>query len=129
MLDDSDISTAVGAERIHQNKTMEGYDGLYVWFSRSGTGDEDGLNDAEGEAPFREFLDVEVIGRVLDDVLDVVDEIRSHNKARGSFGEGTVQALLVRDHNDDYVPRGVFDDEEGLHIAALQIEVVGYESA
>jgi len=127
LLDDSDISDAVGAERMHQNKTPESYDGLYIWYSRGGTDDEDELDDEEGTAPFREFFDVEVIGRDLDAVLDAADELRSHSKARGTFGDGTVQALFVRDHADDYLPRGIFDDDEGFHVAALQLEIVGYE--
>jgi len=126
LLADSDISEAV-SERCHQNKVPEGYDGLYIWFARGGTDDEDGLGDAEGEAAFREFFDLEVIGRDLGDVLDVADEIRSHNKARGSFGNGDVQALFIRDHTDDYIPRGIFDDDEGLHVAAVQLEIVGYQ--
>jgi len=129
LLADSDIETAVGDDRIHQNKAPEGYAGLYIWYSRGGTDDEDELADAEGSAPFREFFDVELIGRDLDAVLALADEVRSHHKARGSFGSGTVQALFVRDHADDYLPRGIFDDDQGLHVAALQFEIVGYVAA
>jgi hypothetical protein len=129
LLTDSAISTAVGATRIHQNHVPEGYGGLYIWFGRSGTEDEDALDDSTGSLPFREFFDLEVIGRSLGGVLDCAEEVASHHKHKGAMGTGSVQLLRIFDHEDDYIPRGVFDDELGLHYAAFQVEVTGYSPA
>jgi len=133
LLTDATLSGYVGGARIHQNRVPEEYDGLYIWFGRSGTEDEDALDDAQGAQPFREFFDLEIIayategdgGQALDNVEACADRLRTHHKRRGSLNNGSVQLLRIFDHQDDYIPRGVFGDD-GLHYAAFQIEVTGY---
>lgn len=126
LLADEDIASALGS-RLHQNKTPESYAGAYGWLARGGTDDELELDESEGGGGFREYFDLELYGRDLDQVLELAEAVRAHNCARGAFGNGTVQALFVRDHADDYIPRGIFDDDQGLHLAALQLEIVGYQ--
>lgn len=128
LLADSDISTAVGASRISQNHVPETYDGLYVWFARAATEHERTIDQATGEEPFRQFWDLEVIGETLGDVLDAAEHIVDLDASGGTFGAGTVQVLWVSDHNDDYLPRGIYSDE-GLYVSSFQLEVVGYVPA
>ena len=130
LLADSDISDDVGGERIHQNVAPEEYDGAYIWYARAGTGDaeEESFDDDTGTAEFREYWDLEAITSTLTATLALIELVKNHHRHRGGFGGGTVQAIWVREHADDYIPRGVFSDE-GHHVAAVQLEIVGYAAA
>ena len=80
-----------------------------------------------GVAAYLAYAVLSWFSRDLDEALELSDAVRAHNKARGAFGDGTIQGLFIRDHADDYIPRGIFDDDQGLHVAALQFEIVGYQ--
>lgn len=127
LLADSSIASAVGT-RCHQNKAPHGYDGQYIWFGRAATENADAIDDAAGTAPFRQYFDVECCSDDIDEAIDLADLVKAKHLARGSFGAGTIQGVFVTDHADDYIPRGVNSDE-GMHVAALQLELVGYTGA
>lgn len=124
-LADGPISSAVGGARIHQNMAPEQYAGRYLWFGRAGTQPEDAHDDAVGERPFRELFDLEAISEDLDEAEALADLLRGKDKYRGALGSGTVQALRITDQDDDYLPRGD-DSDEGRHVAALELQVIGY---
>ncbi len=67
--------------------------------------------------------DVEVIGTGDDTVLDLVDVVRTALDGHsGTVGTRTVQGIFCEDHADEYIPRGV-GDEEGFTVAALRLRV------
>lgn len=122
------VATLAGA-RIHQAKAPQGYGGTFAVFFRRQTENEDELNASLGEAAFREFFDVECVSIDLDESQRLADAIKAvtHN-LEGSFGSGlgTVQGVFVRDQDDQYEPR-ISDEDGALHVAALDVEIVGYE--
>lgn len=125
LLADAGISAAVGT-RIHQDIAPQGYDGQYIWFGRGGTENEDMLDSVAGEKSFREFFDIETISRDINESLSLAALVKGKHNSRATFGSGTIQGLFVTDHADDYIPRGIGQDS-GLFVAALQLEIVGYQ--
>ena len=111
--------------RVHQNKAGNKYNGQYIWYGRATTQNEDALNDPAGTDPFSQIFDVEAISDDIDEALNLADLLKAKHLARGTFGAGTVQGVFVSDHADDYIPRGI-NSEDGLHVAALQFEIMGY---
>jgi hypothetical protein len=125
LLTDNSLKALVGAEGVHQNVLPEDVHDPAVWFSRARVEHEDVIDQAAGAGPFRETFDVEVIGLDVDQVEDAAEILRLKHCYRGTFGTGTVQGIFVRDHKDDYIPRGVLADD-GSNVAALEFEIVGY---
>ncbi len=128
LLDDSSIVARVSA-RVYQNEVLQesGADVLdYIWYERASIEREDTLTMAVGERPFREFLNVEAVSTTIDDALDLADDLRALHGTKGDFGGGSALAVYVNEHQDDYIPRGDGGDE-GRHVAALQIEVIGHQ--
>lgn len=111
--------------RCHENRAPEEYDGPYVFFARSTTQDEPALDDAVGTTPFREIYDVECISIDLGEAESIAAVVRSGNLFRGTFGIGRVQGVFVRDHKQDYLPRGIASDD-ALNSATCEVELVGY---
>jgi hypothetical protein len=128
LLTDNSLKALVGAQGVCQNVAPEDAHDPFVWFGRARTEHEDVIDQAAGVAPFRETFDVEAIGLDVDAVEDVAEVLRTKHCYRGTFGTGTVQGVFIRDHRDDYIPRGVLADD-GSHVAALEFEIVGYAGA
>lgn len=125
LLADANISSDVGGARIEQNKQIEKYEGMFIWYARSGNGQERSLDDAAGAAHFRELFDLDVVGLDVAAVDALGKRIRDKDATRGTFGAGTIQGLFVTDQADDYIPRAVGADD-GFHIASMQLEIFGY---
>jgi hypothetical protein len=126
----SGVTGKIGStsSRIHYNHIPESYEGTYIFFRRSTAGDDDdrSLGDASGRKyRFREFFDVEAISRDLGDEVDLALLLKKLDSHQGTLGDGTIQGLFVRDHSDDYIPKGV-ESDAGYFIGSLEIEVVGY---
>jgi hypothetical protein len=124
----SAITTVIGAAddaRCHQNRAPEQYGGTYLWFARSQIGREDTLDMAEGDRSFSESWDVEAISKIGDEAMDLADAILALHAYRGGIGGGTVQGIFVIERSDDYVPRGLMQDE-ALEYSALQLDLYGY---
>lgn len=129
ILSDSDVSTAVGGERVHYQHVPEGIDDDYIFFRRAGSDDEDAraLSDASGSKyQFRELFDVEAISTSLGDSTDLALLLKKFNNHQNTIGAGSCQAVFVRDHADDYIPAGTLGDD-GRFVGALQFEVIGYQ--
>jgi len=117
------LAVIVG-ERVHVNNVPEESDPPYIWLGRAGIGREDAIDDTPGSQPFVQRFDCEIYAADIEQVMDAAELIHAKHAHRGTFGAGTVQGLFVTDHADDYIPRGAMDDE-GLHGAFLQLEIVG----
>lgn len=129
LLADGNISTLVGA-RIHRNIAPEDYAGTYIWYRLSTTRTEETLSAAveQSEAvPFYVSFDVEMISLDIDHIDALATILRAKHNYIGSFGGGTCQAIRVVDQGEDYEPRGIPETNMGLHIAALQFRIDGYE--
>lgn len=115
--------------RVHQNHAPESYQGAYIWIGRGGMEPADELNEGPAVNPFTEFWDVEIYSRDIDETEDLAELVHSLAPMRGGVGSGTVQRLTITDHADDYLPKGMYGDDDGLHLAALQVTVMGYAPA
>ncbi len=122
LLADSQIASLVGAN-VHQNHVPEDRPTPYVWFRQAGVHYE-GTTDAEPGAPPDDYLvDLECVSDDLDEAADLAALVRERLAFyRGPFGDSTVQAVLVEDHEDDYLPRNE-DADAGYHAATLRAVV------
>jgi len=111
--------------RVHWNHVPEEPTDLYMWFARAGTDQDRTLDQAQGELPRSVSFDVECIGTDPSNVVDLAEAVQGLDCAKGTFGSGTCQLVLIGDESDEYVPRGVYSDE-GLHVQVLRLEVIGY---
>jgi hypothetical protein len=123
LIADSGVTALVGA-RVHQNHAPQKYDRPFVWLRLRGTENLDKLDDAVGAEPFRLFYDLECVSPSVAQAASLASTIKSilHNY-RGAMGSGSVRGAFVQDHDDDYVPRSV-DGDNGLHVAALDVELI-----
>lgn len=120
---------ALTGGRVHQNYVPDADPGgRYIWFTRR-TVSYDDCMDTETDEPIAELFDLECWGRDLGEVQELATAVRRrlHRYGIGSrgnqFGDGTVQVINVQDHEDDYVPRGGYEDRP-LHVASFDVEVV-----
>lgn len=127
LIADSEIATAV-VTRVHYQHVPESVVGSYVWFSRSGSSDDDDrtLGDASGQKyHFRELWDMEGISSDLASAQALAGMLKKFDSHQSSLGDGSVQGIFVRDHTEDYIPRGVLNDD-GFFVGAVQFEIIGY---
>lgn len=126
LLDQTAIAAAVGTH-VHVGSVPQPTAPPYIWIGRAGVSSERTLDQAQGTAPDEERWDLEVWSDDVGEVQDLAELIRSLDCAKGVFGDGTIQLLVVEDHADDYVPKGNFGDE-GYDLAAFQIQVLMYSA-
>ena len=123
-------STAINGAvsgRVHQNRVPPLQSGSTdiprIWYQRRaaeyiGT-TFDTTGNTSGE-PMRTSFDVEVHDTDIDVALDtgllVMNYLNGHSST-------SMTAVFARDHDDDYEPKGT-GDEEGIHVAALDIEII-----
>ncbi len=126
LLDDSTIDTQVGSTRVGQLRSLQEWSYPRITFFRTGTEDElKTLDSPVGEAPFRNFFDIECASEDVDAAADLAERIKTiGNNYSGSFGDMTVNTLLIEDHNDDYIPKGVYDDA-AVFVSSLAVQVIG----
>jgi len=124
LLDQVAIAAAVGTH-VHVGSVPQPTEPPYIWIGRAGVGTERTLDQAQGTVPDEERWDLEVWSNDCGEVQDIADLVLALDCAKGTFGDGTIQLLIVEDHADDYVPKGNYGDE-GYDLAALQITVLMY---
>lgn len=121
LLSDATISGIVG-ERIHQGFVPETTSGDYIWFARSGVEPLRVLASGVIE-PLSVRFDLEAISEDIERSQTLAAAIRNKLDAyRGTFVDTTTQGIFVEDHNDDYMPRGIFGDEV-VYVAAMNVEI------
>lgn len=127
LLADATIASVV-SNRVSQNRVPQTVTGSFIFFIRSSSDDDSEmtLQHAGGDYAYREFFDVEAIG-TIGNVATLSKRLKRLNGHVGAVGNGSVQALFVRDQADDYVPYNVLDQSDsGPHLAAVRMELVGY---
>lgn len=122
LLADTTIAGLVSS-RVHQNDVPQESDPPYVWYQLAGV-EYEGVTDAEpGTPPDTYLYDLEAVagdvGAAANLGLLIRNLLAFH---RGEFGDSTVQAVFVDDHQDDYIPRND-DADAGLHAATMRISV------
>jgi len=126
LLADATILATVST-RCGQVRAMQDWAEPFLLFFRTGTdGDtERTLNQSVGTKPFREFFDLECVSDNLDEAADLAERIKTYaDQFSGTFGGTTIQGMFVTDHDDDYQPRGISDDEAQF-VNALRVELIG----
>lgn len=119
---DSQLRELVG-NRVAYNHVPQTSKIPYVYFQQTGSSDDSGIGDDAG-LPTRFQFTIEcwhntsfgakTLGRRVHQIL---------NKYRGALGDQSVQAIFAESQSDDYVPRGIMNDN-GFHGSFLAAEVV-----
>jgi hypothetical protein len=112
------------AHVIEQNTIPENQPVPRIWYQRSSQEVE---RDAAGAAVLtRSTWDMEVISDDIDECLNIADAVKTrldgHFGLFGSTSE-TVKGVFVRDHDDEYLVKGL-GENEGAHVAALSVEII-----
>jgi len=117
----AEYSTIAKPHACEQNAYPENPPDPRIWFRRAREETLKHMDTTSG--PTESEWDVEVIGTDDDTVLDLAEVVRTTlDGYRGAFGSRTVQGVFVSDHDDEYIPRGVAD-EEGFTVAALRLRI------
>lgn len=133
IIDLSGVTTIIGSSpaRIHYNHVPESYEGTYIFLRRSNSGDDEdrSIGDTTGRTyEYRESFDVEVVSETLAEAVDLALLLKKLDSTTDVVGTGTCQAVFVRDHSDDYSPKGV-DSDAGLFVGSVSFEIINYAEA
>lgn len=114
----------IPALKAQQNKLAQGkLEGQRLWYQRRASETPLGLSGTKFGVCMEDF-DFEVIAPDIDQALDTADEIKEAlHGFRGDLEGTSVQAIFVEDQADDYLPNGL-DDDEGSHVAALDLRII-----
>ena len=124
LLAQSGIAAVVGSH-VHVGSVPQEIEPPYIYLQRARATHERTLGQGQGETPFEEQWDVEVIVDDPTKLETLAAAIRGVDCARGTFGAGRMQGLFLDDQADDYIPKGVFSDA-GLDTVAWSATVYGY---
>lgn len=128
VLGDSGISRKAGS-RMHQGNVPAATPLPYIFFALSDHASEVALDDAAGLKPFTKTYDMECWGQTIGDAESLEELLTTRlNLHRGSFGNGTVQAITVTGQPQDYIPKGI-GDGRGYHGSNILVEIKGYVAA
>jgi hypothetical protein len=119
-----------GENRVAENHPrQEWLDALFCVYVLRATDNEDCLGDAVGTQPFRQYWDLEFWAPSVGQA-ELARQLMHGglHLYRGAFGAATVQGIFVTDHSGDYTPRSDYSDQ-GLHLAAAEIQICGYTGA
>lgn len=118
-------TTALVGSRVVQNVVPQDLGSLFprIWYMRTDRQEEIDLAGTRGLFMTSNY-DVEVSDLDIDSSISIADTIRTTlNGKYGTFGAGSVKGVFVDDHDDQYIPRSVGDDE-GIHVSALRVRIV-----
>lgn len=119
----ADSNIAADAKAVSYNIVPQNKDTPYIFFQQSGSDDDIALGDSAG-APTRTRFAIEVWDSTPLGAIQFKKLVQNRlHKARGTFGDTTVQGIFSADMDDQYVGLGNGGDE-GLHGAFLTAEVV-----
>lgn len=123
MIADSTGVEALVSGRIHQNNVPESIVHPRVWFTRAASFEEVD-NDGNGGLTDSSW-DIECHALTLDAAESVADAVKTLlNGHRGAFGGDTVQGIFVEDHDDDYLPKGLGEDDNNhIHVASISAQI------
>ncbi len=98
----------------------------WVWFRRASTVQERLLSGAACDN-FTTDIDVEVVGTDIDAVQTEADTLKYALQTLATpstVGSTFCHYVEVTDHNDDYIPRSVFNTDTGYHVASFQVRIL-----
>ena len=126
-LSQSAIADLIG-ERLHQARAIDGLTERFPFavFFRRGHQHLEELDPPLGEEPFQVSFDLECVSLDLGESQDLAAAFRGLHNYSGVMGSGAVQGIFIEDQDDDYQPR-IAAEDGAVHVAALQIEIFGYE--
>lgn len=111
------------ADAIQQNLNNQVMTTPRIFYQRSGT-TQDLLLNVKSPIITTNF-DLEVISDSIQESADIAEMIK--DEILGYSGDmGTTQVLLAEyeDHDDNYIPQGLGDGDEGKHIATLRLSII-----
>lgn len=130
VLDSPDIATLVG-QRMHQHRIPDESRSTFphVWYRKSPHSDTPELDGTTGVLLETTF-DVEVLTDDPDELDTLTDLMRTRlngyppaNGQPGAFGSRPVRGVFAEDHDEDYVPFNLSDDE-GTLVSSFQVLVI-----
>lgn len=113
--------TAVVATRIHHNVVPQDASRPYIWFRRVSENEELTMDGVGGLVETDIDLECWAATDSAADGLANLAKARL-NGVRGAFGTATVGGVFVRSKDDEYLPRGAFEDT-GMHVVALGVKI------
>jgi len=125
---DSTGVNALVSGRVHQNSVPESLTMPRVWYTRASSfedmdnGGIGGLTDSS--------WDIECHAEDLDVALNLATAVKTLlNGKSGDFGSTAdadqVQGIFVEDHDDDYLPKGLGEnDDNHIHVAAISAQIL-----
>ena len=124
LIADSTGVNAIVNGRVHQNLVPETLVTPRIWYTRAGSLEEvdcagiGGLIDSS--------WDMECHAEDLDVAQNTAQAIKDLlNGTFGTFGTDTVAGIFVTDHDDDYLPKGIGEDDDAhIHIAAISVQIM-----
>ena len=113
-------ATIADAGRVHQTFSSTAHSPR-IYLRRSNSVQDLALDGSGGLVTSQ--WDVEVYGQDEDNAIDIADAVKARlDGYRGTFGAGTVQAIFVTDHDDDYEWKGA-GTSTGFYSAALSVQI------
>lgn len=115
---------AVVAGRVHQSVVPESLTMPRIWYTRAASFEDvdfDGIGGLVDES-----WDIECHALSLDEAQDLSALVKPlFNGKRGTFGTDTIGGSFVEDHDDDYLPKGIGEDDDShIHVAAISLQIL-----
>jgi hypothetical protein len=95
----------------------------FIWFQQRQETQLDTLDSTQGQTPLSLQFDLEcVAGKQFDQkALAVAVKAKLH-KYTGTFGDSSVQGILLNDKDNDYIPKATSGDD-GLFVTSYDVMV------
>lgn len=98
-----------------------------IWYRRSGY-INDLLTSGISQITTTTF-DIECLSNDLDEAQSLAATLKEAlNGFAGAFGDSTALLCEITDHNDDYQPQGLGDEDEIIEYAALSLSITHLNS-
>lgn len=109
------------AHVVEQNRVAQDVPQPRIWFRRNAEVKEPDLGGTvtHGESTW----DIECQSKEVDQAQNIATEVKTVlNAHRGTFGANSIQGAFVFDHDDQYIVKGLSDDD-GTFVAALSVTI------
>jgi len=122
-------STAIAAivgTRVHQNRVPKSSTWPRIWFGRRGA-EFPGVcmtttGNTAGE-PLKTIFDLEVASNDIDQAIDLGLMTQKYLNCYAKSTDN-ITAIFADDHDDEYIPKGIGEDDEGIHVSALELTIL-----
>lgn len=121
LLSQATITKLVG-NNVYHGSVPQGTETTYIWLSRSGSENLECLDDAAGQEPFKQFIDLECISPDLGKAETIAGAVHDLFPRGGTLGSGTIQRAYCNSQDDSYVSRNTAK-AEFTHFCAMSLEI------